>query len=720
MVCSSVNTMTFKQYNDAIKAQFDKMQQHLLFRLNVTGQQIWDAYLGGFTPEEDPVFRDPNSSTHNCNNDKNFIRRYGNVVAIVDNKIVSMFDNLDIAGSEYENATKSILALIATAKIADVFFETFAELNFMPYEKTTKNQEKFQIGHEKTLKKYTPEEVEKFGVVNTSEIYTFHHFHVFLDKKFVDKSGKSVESIMGDYKSAFEVFERAMREIPLDTLELVRDLILQGSLLNGDAHLEKVKTFIRLKTEYDSLSAKEKNNWCWNTSYGLPIAKFRNELIGTLCVELAEGVELNTACMTWNKRVDPANYMKAKAPITQRQIQEAEKFVVENGYAESFNRRFAVLDDINVNEIRHMNVSTQAEKPVGLFSGVKPAVSTRHKRSEFDGIEEVDIEKFMKDILPTCTSIEAFLENRLEGNLVTMTTANGDSKPIFKWSNNYSWSYNGNLTGKSMIKEEVKSKGGVVDAPFRFSIIWGDNDQDHSDLDAWCEHPGITGPQRIGFNTGFRKDSGNGFSACGGQLDLDDRGHSTSIKVENIYFKDLKRLKDGVYRFWVNQYSSRNSKGFKAQIEINGDIFDYSYNRAVSGNINVATVTVKGGEFSIVHHLEESHSSKDVWGLKTGEFHKVNLVCLSPNHWGDNNVGNKHYFFMLEGCHSDTPMRSFHNENLNGDLLAHRKVMEVLADTRRLEPTNKQLAGLGFNATVNDHLIVKLSGTHKRAIKIKF
>lgn len=66
----------------------------------------------------------------------------------------------------------------------------------------------------------------------------------------------------------------------------------------------------------------------------------------------------------------------------------------------------------------------------------------------------------MSDILPTCTSVEAFLDNKHEGNLVSLTTANAkDSKPIFKWSNNYSWTYNGNLAGKSQIKENVKSAG---------------------------------------------------------------------------------------------------------------------------------------------------------------------------------------------------------------------------------------------------------------------
>ena len=106
--------------------------------------------------------------------------------------------------------------------------------------------------------------------------------------------------------------------------------------------------------------------------------------------------------------------------------------------------------------------------------------------------------------------------------------------------------------------------------------------------------------------------------------------------------------------------------------------------------------------------------------METNNFHKVNLVCLSPNHWGDNNVGNKHYFFMLETCKSPVPIRSFHNENLLPELAAHRKVLEVLGNTSTIESTDKQLSGLGFNATVRDELIVKLQGTHKRVIKIKF
>ncbi len=705
--------MNFKQFNDKIKQQFESMQQYKLFRLELTGQELWDAYIVGFKKEQNPIFRDPNSSEHNCNNDKNFIRRYGNIVAITPNlEVISMF-NIDVKDTRYEDTVNNIQKLIVKSKIKDVFFETFDELNSLPYEKTNKNLVKFQLGMEKTLKKYTNEEAEKYGVVNTKDIYTFYHFHTFLDKSYVDMTGKSIESIMGTYRDAKNVFQRAMEEISLDTLVLVKDLINQGSLLDGTTHLFKIEQFIPLKKQFDELTKKNKDTWCWLNSYKLPIAKFRNELIGTLCVELTEGVEINKACETWNKRVDPANYMKAKAPITKKQVEEAKKFVEENGYEESFNRRFATIDDIKVSEILHSNVGDGKIKSVSVFDSVK-STSTRHKRSEFDKVEEISIEKFMKDILPGCTSIEAFLTNQQEGNFVSLTTANNpDSKPIFKWNNNYSWTFNGNLAGKSQIKEEVKSKGGKVDGVLRFSMMWADGNGDNSDLDLHCIEPN-------GHEIFFR-DKTSIYS--GGNLDIDITQPNGKLAVENITFPSLSKMKDGVYKLFIQQYSARNSKGFKAEIEFNGELYSYSYDKAVSGNVQIAEVTLKNGVFSIVHKLPATDGvgvSKEIYGLETNQFHKVNLVCLSPNHWEGNNVGNKHYFFMLEGCKTNQSIRGFHNENLISDLLIHRKVLEVLGNQCMIEPTNKQLSGLGFNSTVKDELILKLSGSHKRVVKIRF
>ena len=719
-----------KDFSTLMQLQFEKMiSTGKLFRSSISGQEVWNTYLKGFTPADNPVFRDLNSTTHNCNLCNNFVRRYGNIVAVDENyNTITLWDIEDCG--IYTASAEVISKKLKKAAIAEVFFETFNELNSLPYESCKKSQSKFQLGIDKNVKRYTKEEAEKFGVVKPNEVKTFNHLWISVDKAFVDQSGKSVESIISGYRDAKNVFQRAMVEIPLDTLNLVKDLINQNSLLDGQTHLYKIEQFIPFVTEYTSIALAKRDNWLWVKSYNLPIAKFKNELIGVLCSELAEGKELNAACKSWNQRVDPVNYMKATAPITKKQIEEAKKFVVDNDYEDSFTRRFAMIDDIKASEIKHMNVGNGTIKGVSIFDSVK-STSTRHKRSEFDGVEEVTIDKFMNDVLPTCTSIEAFLMNNHEGNMASLTTAlNKDSKPIFKWNNNYSWTFNGNLAGKSQLAEMVEAKGGRTDGAFRFTHSWNELERNQSLMDLHVFMPGCQVPssgggpsvsgRRVGWN--HRQDS-----ASGGIQDVDYTSAAPIgyIPVENITFPSVSKMPEGTYVCKIHNWSFRVTGGRgKAEIAFGGESYQYIY-PATKGHewVTIAEVTLKNGVFSIDHKLplvNSTSASKEIYGLQTNEFHKVNLVCLSPNHWDTNNVGNKHYFFMLDNCKCPTSIRSFHIENLLPELATHRKVLEVLGGSTMIEPTDKQLSGLGFNATVHDELIVRLSGSFKRVIKIKF
>ena len=709
-----------------LQKQFDKMTATgILFKSSITGAELWKIYLEGFG--DDAIFRDPESSEHNCNHCNNFIKRYGNIVSVdKDNNIMSIFDIEIEAVSEYHNSVILLSKLLRGAKIKSTFTETFNSLKSLPYEQCTKSNEQFALGTAKNVKRYTQEEADLYGVVKKGQIITFNHFHLSLPTAFVDKQGRSIESINAGHNASYAVFKRGISEIPLDTLKLVRDLIMQKSLLNGDSYLSKLETFIKLSTEYSNLVNKEaiQDNWFWKASHKLPIAKFRNELIGVLCTELAEGVDINKACSTWNKRVDPINYMKAVAPITEMQKKNAQEFVEENGYESAFNRRFATLEDIKASEIKHINNSgeTLQNTSVSIFDKVKaPKKSTRHKKSQFATVGTVPIDTFMNSILPECTDVEVYVENRHENNFVSLTTTvDKESKQIFKWDNPYSWTYKGNLAGKSMIKEAVKSQGGKVDGVLRFSIMWSNGKSiDNSDLDAHCIEPS---KRVIMYSSPTSYTKGN--------LDIDivdprdHKGSTGKEVVENITYPDLSSMPDGNYSFLVDQYSERNSEGFTAEIEFNGEIHEYNYPKRVRGTILVATVTLKKGKFSIKHSIDSTSSNKDIYNIETNSFHKVNLMCLSPNYW-DSNIkkeGNKHFFFMLDKCIADSSIRSFHNENLLGSLAEHRKVLDVLGAVNTLESkaSPKQLSGVGFNSTVRDDVILRLSGSFKRLVRVTF
>ena len=704
-----------KELRILMQKQFDLMcQTGMLFTSIIKGNELWEEYLKSFSPENNPIFRDPNSTSHNCNLCNNFIRRYGNVISVSPTgEIMTLFD-FNIEG-EYKNTVEKLSSLIKSYDVQDVFFEDFSELNSMNYSKCKIKDDFFKLGLSENHKVYTKEEIALYDsqlLFEQGKVVTFNHFCLDLPAKFVNKNlNKSKESLIAFYRDKKTVFKRCLNEINLDTLNLVSDLIKQKSLLDGESHLNSIESVITIKKSFDSINIVN-DTFYWVNTYHLEerIAKFKNTLIGVLCTELAEGLELNTACKNWNKRVDPVNYMKATAPITKNQIKQAEEFVVENGYSESFNRRLANLDDINVSEIRHINDSSTKE--ASLFSNVLSTKTTsQHKRSQFDDCLNVNIEEFMSNILPNSSKIELFLENRMTSNFVNLTTGvNKKSKNIFKWDNDFSWDFNGNLAGKSMIKENVKLAGGKVDGDLRFSIQWADDNDDNSDLDAYCILPDY---DLIAYNNRLNVKSG-------GNLDVDIRQPLGKLAVENITFPSIDKMSDGKYKFVVHQFSARNSRGFTAEIEFNGEIFNYEYNKPVGSHmkINVATIDLKNKVFSIEHHLDSSQNFRKIYNLETNEFQKVNLVCLSPNHWGNNNIGNKHYLFMLNNCKNEFKVRSFHNENLNAELSKHRKVLEVLGSQSLIESNDDQLAGLGFNATVNDSFIVKVSGSHNRVIKI--
>ena len=711
-----------KEVNRLLAQNLKKMcDRGTLLRSKVSGDKIWDMYILGFG--KDPKFRDPNSSIHNCNCCKSFFRHYGNIIALdKDLEIITLFDGEFPEG--YKESFKLLSEMLKESEIENIFIETFDNLYDLPYDRgIKKSNPTFRLGFDSNVKIYTKEEADKFGIVEAGKTYTFNHFHIVIPREFINFSGNSKESILGVTRTNKQLLERAMREIPLDTYELVRDLINQGSLLDSNKEIPKIQAMIEISKEFQHIEPAKQDRWLWIKSNKFKYARFHGDLIGELCSDLAQGVELNKACKDYNIRIDPANYMKATAPITKRQIEEAKKFVIDGGYEESFIRRAATLEDIKVSDILHSNVGDGSIKPVSIFDGVKPT-ATRHKKSEFDGISEVSIEKFMKDILPGCTSIEAYFTSDHKGNLVTLTTAeNKDSKKIFKWPNNFSWTYNGNLAGKSQIKQAVKAAGGFVDAFFRFSIMWNEEWQKKkvlTDLDAHCIEPG---GDHIYYSSSFRKDRGDGKSRCGGQLDI-DMICPEQTGVENIYYTDKNKLKDGDYKFYVHHYSGAPTT-FKAEIVFADQVYTYSYTQLSRGDMEIATFHIKNGEVVSIDQspwlVSSEGAQETVWGIDTLQFHKVNLVCLSPNYWDpEHTSGNKHYFFMLEGCKCPGQIRSFHIENLKPDLVAHRKVFEVLGNTNMIEPGEHQLSGLGFDETVKDSIILKLKGSHNRVIKVNF
>lgn len=638
-----------------------------LFTVDANRDEVWQTYLNAFSEDK--------KQENTCNCCKSFIRQYGSIVGINSkNEKITLWDFVT-TDEEYAEPIKALSKYIKSLPITGIFFA-----------------EQKKCGVEKN-----PDSVR--GII-------WDHYNIVVPETFVKKDSGPLQATALDSKN---VLQRSLTEITDDAVDTVLELIAQGSLYRGEEHKKTVSDFRALKNKYKLLkNTQHKDNFCWieSAKVGGNVSRIRNTSIGTLLNDLSEGKELDKAVSAFERVVAPTNYKRPTALVTPRMISDAQKTLEELGLTGSLYRRMLSTNDLNVNNSLFVYRPKKVE--TNIFDELKNAAPVNPK--SFAKVEEVSISDFVEKILPTCKSVKVLVENNHLGNFVSLVGPKNieDTETLFKWGNNFSWSYSGNVADS--IKERVKAAGGNVDGVMRISLSWDNTD----DLDLHLQ-----GPNREHVYYSSRH------GASGATLDVDANGLDgiREDPVENIYWKSLP--KDGDYKVVVNNYNKRSAsnQGYTLEIEYDGQTYHWSSetNNAPNKEIISFNFSKKTGiKFSApVSASVGKYNSKDKWGVPTGVFHNVKAVTLSPNFWNAA-VGNKHFFFMLDECKSDEKTRGIYNEFLDEKFSKHRKVFEILGSKVAVEPVNNELSGLGFSDTIRTELVAEIEGKFRRTIKIKF
>lgn len=669
-------TDQFSVFAKLVEANFREMSKHELFVVDAL--DIFEFYLASFPEGTNPIFR--TRTEHDCSTDKQFVRNLGRVVSIEQAAVKTVWD---MPMGEVPHPYATVAARMAEYVRAQAITSVF-------------RTQELGYGHEKNI------------ALIDGRTHMFWHFHGKVSNKHFTSTP---DKARGDINTTAQVFRRGLEELSTSALTTVLELIDTNSLYRGAEFRKAVADFLMHVQGYRSLNSEQsKALFIWNY-LNSPAARFRGTVIGTLVSDLSAGVALDDAVRMFESKVAPQNYKRTTALITPRMIENAVEQLRDMGLESAVERRYARLSDVSVNNVLFVDNAVRGAMKdglVGLLSdAVKPATA------KITDPEPITMDEFLSQVVPRSTSIDLMLSNRHLPNFVSLTApVHADAGRLFKWDNGFAWSYDGEVTDS--IKEKVKRAGGKIDADLRVSLAWSNYD----DLDLHAEEP--NGNKIYWSNKGRANTSGQGYL----DVDMNAGGANTREPVENIVWNG--RMRDGIYFVKVHQFHKRENDnvGFTLETEYKGVVTQYRYNGAVSGFVPSLVITVKGGEVEKIEHTKQLTSTVtpvDKWGVRTQTLVPVNTLLASPNHWDDQQIGNKHWFFILKGCVNPGETRGIYNEFLAGPLDQHRKVFEVLGAKTKCPHTPDQLSGVGFSSTQGAKAVVVAKGDRlNKAYAIEF
>lgn len=703
--------MEFVEFRKVFQENFADMVKDAdaLFEISVDKDEFWNLYLDSFPAGTNPVFR--KRREYDCSCCRHFIKTIGNAVVIKDNKIRTMW-GFTTGDTTFQPVVDALDTYLKSRAVTNLYV---------------------------TKDKYIGVEFNFEHSTNTPIALKWEHFNLLLPDKFVDKSKRSVGDIQGSFRDIRNVFARSLTEITEDAIQTVLELIASNTLYRGAEWKEVLIRFLQYKRSYDKLPEEERENFSWENakSAGNSIGKIRNHSIGTLLVDISNGEDLDTAVKKYEKIVAPANYKRPKAIFTKKMLEDAKQTIASLGYMESLGRRFATLEDITINNILFSNRDAAKRMSGGtdVFDEMMSEVSTPAKK--FSRVEEIPIEKFITDVLPSARSIEVYLENKHAPNMVSLIAPKNPNAPtMFKWDNGFSWAYSGNITD-SDITRRVQEAGGRTDGVLRFSHSWNyEGMRNASLMDLHVFLPGSSQPHNIKNGKEIHDFYGNdervGWNhrrhyRTGGIQDVDYTAPAPVgyIPVENTTFPSMEKLPEGVYTFKIHNWRFRSptTGGFKAELAFGGEVFQFVHEKPLENKewVTVAKLELKRGEWRVLEMMECDSSPIEMWNLKTNQFVPVSVIMYSPNYWDEQDgIGNKHYMFMLKDCVNPESPNGFYNEFLKNELTQHKRVFEALGGKMAVEPVDDQLSGLGFSSTKRADLVVKVKGQTERVMRIKF
>ncbi len=359
----------------------------LLFTTDASG--LFETYLDAF-----PMAR---RQHHNCHACRHFIEHFGGLVAISeDGTTASPFWQVETSG-EYVEPFAALARAVLSARVTSVFFS-----------------DKVLLG--------TPESGGWTHLATTlPDAYTRLHRAMLTPSQAMSEKREDFANVM-----------RALDEFSADDLAQAVRILKAEALYRSEHLLGAAEWLAKLHDTRRTKNHQTRQAFLWR-AVGLAPAGFchpRASMIGTLLEDIKAGLPFEAIKARFDAKMHPLQYQRPQAAPAAGTIAQAEKLVEQMGIANSLNRRFARLDEVEA--IWRPAAVEAAPERSGVFGHLVPKGQEKERTITLPATT-MTWDKFRRTVLPDAETIE-FLVPSGPANYCFLTTASEpDAPPILQW-----------------------------------------------------------------------------------------------------------------------------------------------------------------------------------------------------------------------------------------------------------------------------------------------
>lgn len=396
---SEIGHPHFDDLSSEIADNFKRISdEHHLFTTNVDPEELWNAYLVGFSEHDRQHF--------NCNACRNFIRSYGGIVFMDENlEIHSALWNKSNADPFYHQSIENVKVMVESSQINGVFF--------------------------------TDRETLGTPISNG-----WNHFHAVARGNSLVKGFRTAYQVVADKKQNFATVSRSLSRYREEHFRAAVNLLKSGSLYRSEKALGFAEAMYELKRNTTFAKSNMRVNHIWKYVAEKPegFCHINSSMLGTILEDIEAGSSGEVIARKFKEKMNPMQYQRPQKRASDSNIEQAENIVKAMGCELSLKRRFARIEELPLLWKPITSAESTKDSTGSVFGHLKS-----EKKVEIEApLQTISWEKFSKKVLPDAFSIKAKMKNGLRNYSAILTAVHQDAPCIIQWGNHFShYVYNG-------------------------------------------------------------------------------------------------------------------------------------------------------------------------------------------------------------------------------------------------------------------------------------